>query len=66
MNISEYLVSHGYGTVFWTTIVFLLLFFILSKFAWKPILSAVQQREDEIIKALAAAKLALEEMQRIQ
>ena len=40
--------------IFWTTIIFILFFILLSKFAWKPILGAVKGREDSINKALAA------------
>lgn len=66
MNITEYLVTHGYGTVIWTTLVFCLLFLLLSKFAWKPILSAVQTREEQIAQALAAAQFAQEEVKKIK
>jgi len=39
------LVTPGLGLIVWTTLVFLILVFLLGKFAWKPILSAVQARE---------------------
>ena len=66
MNIKEYLLTHGYGTVIWTTLVFGLLFLLLSKFAWKPILTAVQIREEQIAQALAAAQFAQEEVKKIK
>ncbi|MGV8993379.1 MAG: F0F1 ATP synthase subunit B [Flavobacterium sp.] len=49
--------------IFWTTIIFILFFILLSKFAWKPILGAVKGREDSINKALASADAARLEMQ---
>ncbi len=44
------------GLMFWTLVIFLVLFFVLSKFAFKPILSAVQAREDALLDAMAQAK----------
>jgi len=49
--------------ILWTTIIFLLLLFVLRKFAWKPILGAVRGRETSINDALAAAEKAKLEMQ---
>ena len=49
--------------IFWTTIIFLLLLFLLRKFAWKPILGAVRSRETSINDALEAAEKAKLEMQ---
>jgi F-type H+-transporting ATPase subunit b len=40
------------GLSFWTVVVFLMLLFILGKFAWGPILSAVEAREERIQNAL--------------
>ena len=51
--------------VFWTTIIFLVFFFILAKFAWKPILHAVKEREASINDALALAENARKEMQNL-
>lgn len=48
--------------IFWTTIFFVLFFFILAKFAWKPILGAVKQREETIENALLQADKARQEM----
>jgi F-type H+-transporting ATPase subunit b len=50
------------GLLFWTTIVFVILLVLLRKFAWKPILGAVQTREGNIQKALDSAKDAEERM----
>lgn len=60
------LTTPGIGLIFWTTIVFLLLVFILSKYAWKPILNAVKTREQGIEDALAAAEKAKTEMQELK
>ena len=49
------LVTPGIGLIFWTSVVFLLLVFILKKFAWKPILDAVEKRSNSIEKAINAA-----------
>lgn len=60
------LVTPGFGLVFWTAITFLILLFILKKFAWKPILGAVSSREESIKDALAAAEAARREMENLQ
>ncbi|MGY0407083.1 MAG: F0F1 ATP synthase subunit B [Polaribacter sp.] len=52
--------------IFWTTIIFIVFFILLKKFAWKPILSAVKNREDSINKALSSAEEAKKEMQNLQ
>ncbi|MDD3004367.1 F0F1 ATP synthase subunit B [Flavobacterium sp.] len=49
--------------IFWTTIIFVVFFFLLAKFAWKPILGAVKSREESINNALASAEAARREMQ---
>ncbi len=56
------LVTPDLGLLFWTVIVFVLLIFILKKFAWKPILSAVETRSNNIEEALNASKKAKEEL----
>lgn len=53
------------GLLFWTTLVFVILLVLLRKFAWKPILGAVHQREDKIQTALDSAKEAEEKMQEL-
>ena len=52
--------------IFWTTIIFVLFFILLKKFAWKPILGAVKSREDSINNALESAEKAKLEMQNLQ
>lgn len=56
------LVKPGLGLIFWMTITFSIVLFILSKFAWKPILSAIREREDSINNALNAAEDARKQM----
>ena len=56
------LVTPEIGLIFWTTVVFSLLLIVLKKYAWKPILSAVDERNKSIEDALKAADKAKEEM----
>ena len=56
------LVTPDIGLIFWTTVSFVILYFILAKYAWKPILGAVNDREKSIKDALYAAEKAKEEM----
>ncbi|MBP1222130.1 F0F1 ATP synthase subunit B [Flavobacterium sp. 1355] len=51
--------------IFWTTIIFIVFFILLAKFAWKPILGAVKSREESINNALASAEAARREMQNL-
>lgn len=57
------LVTPGIGLMFWATFTFLLLLILLRKFAWKPILSMVKEREKSIEEALSAAQKAKEQME---
>jgi F-type H+-transporting ATPase subunit b len=59
------LITPEFGLVFWTAITFLLLLLILRKFAWKPILGAVSDREEGIKDALASAENARKEMENL-
>jgi F-type H+-transporting ATPase subunit b len=59
------LVTPNIGLVFWTTVAFLLLLFVLTKFAWKPILNAVKEREQQIEAALQQAEQVRAEMARL-
>lgn len=56
------LINPGLGFLFWMVLVFLLLLFFLKKFAWKPILSMVDQRNNAIDKAMNAAEEARAEV----
>lgn len=52
--------------VVWTTVVFLLLLFVLAKYAWKPILGAIKKREQTINDSLATAEKVKAEMTQLQ
>lgn len=52
--------------IFWSTLFFLVLLFILGKFAWPAILTAVRARNESIRHALEAADRAKEEMAQLQ
>ena len=54
------------GLFFWQLILFVTLIFLLRKFAWKPILNAVNEREKTIIDSLNSAKEAQKEMENLQ
>lgn len=53
------------GLLAWNTISFLVLVFLLAKFAWKPIMKAIHERERNIDDALNKAELAKQEMARL-
>ncbi len=59
------LVSPDPGLFIWSTIAFVLLFFLLSKFAWKPIIKALDERERSIEDALTKAEMAKEELSKL-
>ena len=53
------------GLFFWQTLLFVILVFFLRKYAWKPILNAVEEREDGIKNALESAEKAKQEMENL-
>ena len=53
------------GLFFWQLVLFVGLVLLLKKFAWKPILDSVNEREDGIKSALASAEEAKKEMQNL-
>ncbi len=56
------LVTPAFGLVFWMLITFLTVLILLKKFAWKPILNMIKEREESIEKALSSAEKAKNEM----
>lgn len=54
------------GLFFWSLLAFLIVLFLLKKFAWKPILSALNEREKGIADAISAAERMRQEMGMIQ
>jgi len=59
------LINPEIGLIFWTTVSFLLLMLILGKFAWKPVLKMLNQREEKITEALNEASLVKEQMKQL-
>jgi len=66
MLLANSLASPAIGTIFWSTLIFLLFFLLLAKFAWKPILNAVKSRDEMIKGSLEAAERAREDMKKLQ
>ncbi|RNI23510.1 F0F1 ATP synthase subunit B [Rufibacter latericius] len=60
------LVTPSLGLLFWQVVTFLVVLFLLSKFAWKPIMKALREREDNIDAALSMAEKAKLEMQSLK
>lgn len=60
------LVTPGLGLLFWMIVSFGLVLWILKKFAWKPILNALKEREHSIEDALLSAEKAHEEMIKLE
>jgi len=56
------LITPGIGLLFWMFLAFTAVLFILRKFAWKPILQALKERETSITTALSEARMAREEV----
>jgi len=56
------LVEPAFGLIFWMTLSFGIVFFLLAKFAWKPILKALHEREQSIEDAIGEARKAREEV----
>lgn len=57
---------HPESLIFWSVITFIILLFLLKKFAWGPILSAVETREKTINDALSAADEAKRQMEQLK
>ena len=60
------LLSPNVGLVIWLTIVFITLLWILRRFAWGPITSALEERERKIDDSIRRAEKALEESRHVQ
>ena len=56
------LVTPGIGLLFWMLLSFSIVLVLLKKFAWKPILNTLEEREDSIQKALTSAEQARSEV----
>jgi F-type H+-transporting ATPase subunit b len=60
------LVNPGIGLILWMTLAFLAILYILAKYAWKPIMAALKERETTIHDALNSAERAKEEMVKLK
>lgn len=60
------LVNPGIGLIFWMTLSFGIVLFLLSKFVWPLILGGLKEREEEIANALEAARQARKDIQNLQ
>ncbi|MFO7656205.1 MAG: F0F1 ATP synthase subunit B [Bacteroidales bacterium] len=59
------LITPSLGTIFWMSIAFFIVLFILRKYAWRPILGFLKERENSIQDALFSAQKAKEEMSKL-
>ncbi len=66
MCLAADLLSPSLGLFVWLLIVFGLLLFLLRRFAWEPITTALEQREENIATSLSRAESAMEEARRLQ
>ncbi len=55
-----------FGTIFWSLIGFSITFFLLAKFAWKPVLKGLKERDNSIAQALQAAETAKKDVSQLQ
>lgn len=63
----EKLISEfSFGLFFWQSLIFIGLIFLLKKYAWKPILNAVDERDNSIKKAISSAENARKEMETLK
>lgn len=60
------LLNPHFGLFAWTLVVFLIILFLLKKFAWKPILKALNERETGIAESIATAERVRSEMAQLQ
>jgi F-type H+-transporting ATPase subunit b len=60
------LLTPAVGLIFWQALIFLAVFFILRKFAWKPIISGLSERENDIESALRMAEETRAEMAKLK
>jgi F-type H+-transporting ATPase subunit b len=60
------LITPDASLIFWQTIIFLVVLFVLGKFAWKPILNGLNERENTIEEALLSAEKAKNEMAQLK
>lgn len=60
------LLTPGFGLLIWTLVAFLVVFFLLAKFAWPAIIGGLRERENSIAESLESAKRVKEEMAQLK
>lgn len=60
------LLTPDFGLIFWQILIFLVVLFVLSKFAWKPMINGLNERENSIEEALLSAEKAKNEMAQLK
>jgi F-type H+-transporting ATPase subunit b len=60
------LLTPGLGLLFWALLAFIIVFLILKKFAWKPILATLKEREEGIANSIATAEKVKAEMAQLK
>jgi F-type H+-transporting ATPase subunit b len=60
------LLTPSFGLIIWTLLVFIIVFFILKKYAWKPILKSLGEREKNISDSILAAENIRKEMNELK
>lgn len=60
------LLTPDFGLIFWQVVILLVVLWILGRVAWRPILGAIQYREDSVATALAAAEEAKKLVEQVQ
>ena len=60
------LVTPDIGTIFWMVLMFVIVLIILKKYAWKPILNALRNREESIEESIRTADRVKKEMEKLQ
>lgn len=66
MGVNMELLTPSFGLIFWTLLAFIIVFFILKKYAWKPILKALNEREKGISDSLETADRVRAEMAQLK
>lgn len=56
----------SFGLIIWTLLVFIIVFLILKRFAWKPILESLKQRENNIADSISSAERVRAEMAQLK
>ncbi|MDE3212569.1 MAG: F0F1 ATP synthase subunit B [Bacteroidota bacterium] len=60
------LLTPSFGLIIWTLLVFAIVFFLLKKYAWKPILDSLGEREKKISDALLSSEKMKKEMESLK